>query len=471
MSAGSTAGTARRVPLVVAATFFMLLLDGSILNTSLPAMARSLGVQALDLSAAVTVYLLVGAAVLPLTSWLGERFGLRRLYVAAVALFTLASLACGLAQTPAQLVAARALQGLGGGLMFPTGRTIALAGARRQDVIGITALLTWPALFAPVLGPPLGGWITEAYSWRWNFLLNLPLGLLGVLLIVRWVPADAPPARRPLDALGALGAATGLVLLLGGLEWSAHVVGEHQRLGLPLAALVAGLVLLAWTVRHLRRSASPVVSLKPLQHLSFQVATTSGGMFAMMCQQAMPFLLPLLFQVGFGMSPVAAGALLLPYFLGNLGAKTVTTPLLHRYSFRSLSLVSVTACALFIATFAFVTRDTPKPLLIALLVAAGAVRSVLMTILSTLTFAEVPPAERGAASTLSTMSMQTAGAMAVAFGALCLSLAQAARGAPVVGAAEFSIAFLAVAAVCALTLLAFRRLRPETGSELTTSPR
>jgi MFS family permease len=166
---------------------FMLLLDGTILNTSLPAMATALHVPPLTLSAAVTVYLLTGAAVLPLASWLGDRYGLRRLFVLAIALFTGASLLCGLAQDATQLVLARALQGLGGGLMLPVGRTLAMQGARKEDLIGITALLTWPALFAPVLGPPLGGLITTYASWRLNFLLNVPLGLAAMVLILRLV--------------------------------------------------------------------------------------------------------------------------------------------------------------------------------------------------------------------------------------------------------------------------------------------
>ena len=218
-----------RVTLTVAAAFFMLLLDGTILNTSLPRMADALHVPPLALSATITAYLLTGAAVLPLAAWLGDRFGLRRLFVGAVALFAFASLLCGLAQSVFQLVAARALQGLGGGLMMPAGRTLALQRARDGELIRVAALLTWPALFAPVLGPPLGGLLTTYASWRWNFLLNVPLGFLAVALIWRWVPIDAPAPQRPLDSRGAVGAGLGLMLLLGGLDWTSHVVGESGR--------------------------------------------------------------------------------------------------------------------------------------------------------------------------------------------------------------------------------------------------
>jgi EmrB/QacA subfamily drug resistance transporter len=457
----------RRVTLTVAAALFMLLLDGTILNTSLPAMAGSLGVRPLTLSAAVTVYLLTGAAMLPLASWLGERFGLRRLFVLAIAVFTAASLLCGLAQDATQLVAARALQGLGGGLMMPVGRTLAMQGARKEDLIGITALLTWPALFAPVLGPPLGGFITTYASWRWNFLLNVPLGAVAITLILRWVPVDARQARRPLDLRGALGAALGLMLLLGGLEWTGHAVRGGAALVGALLTIVAGALALAWTVHYLRRAAHPVVSLAPLAHRTFRVATATGGTFAAMCLQSTPFLLPLLFQLALGRSAVDAGALLLPYFLGNLGMKSVTTPILLRFGFRRVLVASGVGNAAAIAAFALVGPTTPWGLLILLLVAAGCVRSMLLTATNTLMFADVTPPERAAASALATVSMQVASALGVAVGAILLAVAQALHGQVHVGLADFHVAFGVMGLACALATLSFVRLPHDAGAEMT----
>lgn len=457
----------QRVTLTVAAALFMLLLDGTILNTSLPAMAQALQVPPLTLSAAVTVYLLTGAAVLPLASWLGERIGLRRLFVVAIAVFTGASLLCGLAQDATQLVLARALQGVGAGLMMPTGRTLAMRGARKEDLIGITALLTWPALFAPVLGPPLGGFITTYASWRWNFLLNLPVGAAAIVLILRWVPVDAREAPRPLDVRGAAGAAAGLILLLGGLEWTAHVVGESGARVPALATIAAGVAMLAWTVRHLRRAEHPVVSLAPLAHRTFRVATATGGTYTSMCIQATPFLLPLAFQLALGRSAVDAGALLLPYFLGNLGMKSVTTPILLRLGFRRV-LVAAGACnAAAIAAFALVGPHTPWLPLVALLVFAGSVRSMLMTAVNTLMFADVPPQERAAASGLATVSMQVAGALGVAAGAIVLALSQAAHGHAHLGLEDFHAAFAAMGLFCALATVSFWRLPHDAGAEMT----
>lgn len=466
-AAARPAAQDQRVTLTVAATFFMLLLDGTILNTSLPPMAVALHVRPLTLSATITGYLLASAAVLPMTSWLGDRFGLRRIFVVAIALFTGASLLCGLAQSATQLVAARALQGFGGGLMMPAGRTLVLHRAHKEDLIKVAALLTWPALFAPVLGPPLGGLITTYASWRWNFLLNVPLGIAAIVLILRWVDEEAAGHPRPLDRAGALGAGLGLMLLLGGLEWLAHVVGEPGARLPAVATLAAGIALLAWTVRHLHRTPHPLVSLAPLAHRTFAVATAAGGTFASMCLMATPFLLPLLFQLALGRNAVESGALLLPYFLGNLGMKTVTTPILVNVGFRRVMLVAGTLCAITIAGFAAVSSQTPWAALVALLVCAGCSRSMLLTCINTLTYADVPMSERGAASTLATVSMQVSSALGVAGGAIVLAVAEFAHAHEHLALSDFKVAFLVMGVTCFLPVLSFWRLPHAAGAEMT----
>lgn len=466
-SSDEPAAHSQRVTLTVAATFFMLLLDGTILNTSLPRMAEALHVRPLALSASITAYLLTGAAVLPLASWLGDRFGLRRLFVGAIAVFTVASLLCGLAQSAFQLVLARALQGLGGGLMMPAGRTLALQRAREGDLIRVAALLTWPALFAPVLGPPLGGLITTYASWRWNFLLNVPLGALSIVLILRWVQNEPPAPRRPLDMRGAAGAGLGLMLLLGGLDWTSHVVGDRAQ-RLPAAmVLIAGVALLAWTVHHLRRIPHPLVNLAPLARRTFAVATAAGGTFSSMCLQATPFLLPLMFQLSLGRSAVSSGALLLPYFVGNVGMKVVATRILLRCGFRPVMLVSGTLCAITIGAFAAVDPQTPWSALVVLLFAAGCARSMLLNCVNTLTYADMPLPLRGAASTLATVSMQVAAAAGVAVGAIALALAQFAHGNEHLTLADFHTAFLALGLICFLPVLSFWQLPADAGAEMT----
>ena len=465
----SAPGHDRRVTLTVAGIVFMLLLDGTILNTSLPSIARALEVPPLDLSAAVTVYLLAAAAVLPMSAWLGARFGLKRVFVASVALFTLASFACGCTQTLQQLVVARALQGLGGGLMLPVGRTLAMHRARSEDIISVTALLTWPALFAPVLGPPLGGLITTYASWRWNFFLNVPLGILAIVVLLRLVDTETATERRPLDVPGAMGAAAGLMLLIGGLEWLAHAEGGG-RAG-AVGCTLAGIASLAWTVRHLRRVRNPIVSMAPFERQTFAVATATGGTFASMALQATPFLLPLMFQLALGRSAVSAGALLLPYFLGNLGMKTVTTPILVRFGFRRVMVVFGACNAIAVAGFAAMGPGTPWPVLVGWLVFAGCVRSMLLTAINTLAFAELPGSQRGAASTLSAISMQVASAMGVACGAVVLALSRDAHARTVLSFGDFQLAFLAMGAVCAATTVQFWRLANDAGADVTGSAR
>lgn len=468
MSTNHTIPGYRRVTLTVAAVMFMLMLDSSILNTSLPSIARDLGAQPLALSATITAYLLASAVVLPLASWLADRYGMRRLFLVAVGVFTLASLVCGLAQTPGQLIAARALQGLGGGLLLPIGRAIALRGSRTEDRIAITALLTWPVLFAPVLGPPLGGFITTYWSWHWNFLLNVPIGLVGLWLVRRWVPADAAPAPRPLDRPGAVGAIGGLCLLITGLESAAHATDPAASRLPALLATLAGLALLAWTARHLRRAPHPLVSLAPFGWRSFSIASL-GGTLASMSIQATPFLLPLLFQLGLGHDAVTAGAMLLPYFLGNLALKSVTTPILKRFGFRRVLLVAGSLSVLGIAAFAAVTPQTGWPVLAALLVLAGCARSMLLTANSTLMMIELPNAQMGAGSTLSAITMQVAAAMGVAVAALALALAGQLHGTHAQAGGQvllqdFHLAFLAVAAVGALALWHYRQVPVDVGA-------
>ncbi|WAC73335.1 MFS transporter [Roseateles sp. SL47] len=451
--------------LAIAAVMFMLVLDGSILNTSLPAIAASQGVPPLALSAVVTAYLLAASAVLPLSSWLGERHGLRKMFLIGVGVFTLASLLCGLAQTPAQLVLARVVQGIGGGLLLPLGRTMALRGAGKQDIVGIQALLVWPALFGPVLGPPLGGLLSTYASWRWNFLLNVPIGLIGMLLLSRWVPRDTPGTPRPFDLIGFIGAAGGLTLFIGGVEWVSHDVGAAQGRLAPWACGLAGLAVLVWTVRHLSRAKHPVVSLSPFEQHSFAIATT-GGTLASTAIQSTPFLLPLLFQLGMGKDAVSAGAMLLPYFAANLGMKTVTTPILHRFGFRRVMIGAGLISALSIAAFALVDAQTPWALLIGLLIVSGASRSMSMTAINTLAVSELPQHQLGASSTLAAISSQVAGAMGVAVGALVLAVMAHLGGREQLAVSDFSAAFLVVAALNALALLQFRRLARNAGADI-----
>ncbi len=454
------------VALIVAAAFFMMLLDGAILNTSLPLMAQGLGVTPLALTASITVYLLAAAAVIPTSGWLADRWDARRVFAIAMATFTLASLACGLAQDLGQLVAARALQGMAAGVMAPVGRTLVLRRAGKSEVMGAIATIVWPSLLAPVLGPPLGGFISTYASWRWNFFINVPVGLLGLLAVWRWIPRMAVPRPPTLDWLGSVLCASALVLLLLGLERSAQAGTHLSDWAWPMAIAAAGIGIGALALRHLRSTLHPVVSLAPLQVRSFSIATIGGGTLFMTCMQAAPFLLPLMFQLAFGMGAVEAGLMTLAYFLGNLLMKSVTTPVLRRWGFRRVMIVGGTLAAATLVGCAALQGDTPLTFSVALLVAAGAMRSMQMTSLNTLAFADIEPEHRGAASTLTTMFAQLAAAMGAATGAMVLALSQMAHGRDALAAKDFRVAFIVMAVLALVAVAGFQRLYPDDGAEV-----
>ncbi len=456
----------RAVVLTVAGAFFLLLLDSTILNTSLPRVAQTMGVAPLALSATITAYLLASVATMPLSGWLGGRFGARRVYFSSIALFTLSSAACGLSGELWQLIAARVLQGAAGGTMLTVGRTLALRDAPKSQLMSITSLLVWPALLAPVLGPPLGGWITTYASWRWNFLLNVPLGLLGLAAVARFVPHDLPAPRIGLDWRGALLTVGGLAAFFGGLELTAQAPNDSRDWPLALLLVALGVVTLLLAMRHLRAAAQPVLSLLPLKVPTFAISTFTAGTYSAMCLQATPYLLPLLFQLGFGASAAQAGTMLLPYFLGNLLMKSATTPLLRRFGFRTVLLIDGTLAMGLIGALGLLGAQTPWGWLVALLFAAGAARSMLLTALNTLCFADVEPIDRPAAATLSSVSSLLGQSLGIVVATLALAASKAVAGRPVLQALDFRIAFFVVALIGLLSVLRFATLPAQAGSEV-----
>ena len=457
--------TSRGTALTIAGMYFLLLLDGAILNTSLPRMAQSLAVPTLSLSSAISAYLLAMAATIPLSPWAAQRFGGRRVYLMAVALFTLSSLACGLADDLSLLVAARVLQGAAGGLMVALGRILALQKAPKSELMSITALLVWPALLAPVVGPPLGGFITTYFSWRWNFLMNLPLGALGLWSIWCFIPADDAGERRRtgLDWPGALMTALGLGALLAGLEAVARGVtpGERQ---LAWALIALGVVVLALDVRHLLRSAAPLISLAPLRVRTFTISTLAAGTFSAMCLQATPYLLPLMFQLAFGLSAVAAGSLLLPYFLGNLLMKTVTTPILRRFGFRRVMLLDGVIAMAAIGACGLLGPRTSYAMLAALLLVAGAARSMLLTAINTLSLADIEIADRGSASTLAAVSAQLSAVLGVALSTGLLLLLGQPGSTPALR--DFQWTFAGLGLIGLVSVAGYLRIRQADGAEV-----
>ncbi len=458
-----TASNARRVALIVAIAFFMQLLDSTIISTSLPQMGATFGVPAVAMSIGITAYMLTMAVFVPLSGWLADRFGARNIFLLAIVLFTLASLACGLSQSLPQFVAARVVQGLGSALMTPVGRILVLRNAPKSELLNATALITWPALFAPVVGPVLGGFITTYLSWHWNFFINIPLGLIGLALVARFIPGDREADPKPLDWPGFFLTSLGLALLLYGLERIAHPEDGI----LPTVLLVAAGIVIGWlAVRHLRRAPHPLLDLSAFKVLTFAISTLAAGTIFRVAINATPFLLPLLFQVGFGLSPVDAGLMILAYFLGNLGMKTVTTPTLRRFGFRTVMVVNGLIASASIMACAAISPETPQALVLALMFVAGLSRSMQFTALNTLAFADIDAAQRSSASTLSSMLQQIAMLFGVAVAAAILNLSQLVRAQPALDLVDFRIAFLAIGAIGLVAALRFLVLPRGAGAEV-----
>ncbi|CDX29931.1 Drug resistance transporter, EmrB/QacA subfamily [Mesorhizobium sp. SOD10] len=458
-----SARQSRRVALIVAVAFFMQLLDSTIISTSLPQMGRSFGVPAVAMSIGITAYMLTMAVFVPLSAWLADRFGARNIFLVAIALFTLASIACGISQSLTAFVAARIVQGLGSALMTPVGRILVLRNAEKSELLNATALITWPALFAPVVGPVLGGFITTYLSWHWNFFINAPLGLAGLALVARFVPGDRDSEAKPFDWPGFFLTSLGLAVMLYGLERLAH---PEDGLLPTIGSIGIGIVIGWLAVRHLLQARHPLLDLSAFKVLTFAISTLAAGTVFRIAINATPFLLPLLFQVGFGLRPVDAGLLVLAYFLGNLGMKTVTTPTLRRFGFRTVMVVNGVIASVAIMACGAISPQTPLALVVALMMIAGLTRSMQFTALNTLAFADIGARQRSSAATLSSMLQQIAMLFGVAIAAAILNLSQIVRGEALPDLVDFRITFVAIGLLGLVAAMRFLILPANAGAEV-----
>jgi EmrB/QacA subfamily drug resistance transporter len=451
---------ARVVALIVAGAFFMEFLDGTVIATALPAMARDFGRPAVTLSVGISAYLLTLAVFIPLSGWVADRFGTRDVFTSAIALFTVASMLCGLCDGLWQFVGARVLQGLGGAMMVPVGRLAVLRTTEKSALVGAIALLTWPALAAPVLGPPVGGILTTYASWRWIFLLNVPLGLAAMTASWLLMPNLRGEQRRRFDIAGFILSGLSLSLVMEGLEL---VSGEGLDWRAP-AVLAAGLALGVAAVRHGLRARQPLLDLSVLRIPTFALTVTGGAVFRVTIG-TVPFLLPLLFQIGFGLDAFRSGMLVLATFLGNIGMKPFTTWIVRRWGFRDTGVVTGLLASVTMALCALLTPSTPIPVLVVVLFAGGLTRSMQFTVLNTLGFADVPSARMSGASTLSSVAQQMAIGMGVAVGAALLHLITLRHGGPP-SLADFHLVFALVAVLMLTGLPSFLRLPRNAGSEV-----
>ena len=457
-------GRSMLTALIVACAFFMENLDGTIIVTALPQMASSFHVDPARMSLGVTAYMLAVAAGITASGWLADRIGARNLFCGAIAVFTIASMLCGLAPSFPAFIAARILQGAAAAMMSPVGRLVVLRTSEKKDLLRALSTLVWPALFAPVLGPPLGGFITSAASWRWIFYVNLPVGLIGMALVLAYIPNQKGEEKTPFDTAGFLL----MALALGCLTYGLDLIGQRQAANLSIGAglLVVAAVAGFLAVRHVRRTRHPLINLAALNHRTFFVSCISGGTISRAAISATPFLLPSMFQVGYGLSPVQSGLLLLIYMAANLLMKTITNPILVRWGIKTVLVWNGLIASVFIAACALVAPTAPLWASGVVLALAGASRSMQFTALTMVTFSDVKPNERQPAAVVSALTQQIGMGGGVAVGALLLTFSQRLRGSEILTSADFQAALVLAGVLSGLAVISYLTLARNAGDEI-----
>lgn len=452
------------LPWVVATALFMEQLDSTIVNTAIPSMAASLQVAPLSLKGVVTSYILSLAVGIPVSGWMADRFGTRRVFSSAVAIFTLASILCGLSQNTPMLVAARILQGIGAAMMMPVGRLAIIRTFPKSELLAAMNFVIVPALIGPLLGPTVGGLIVHWLSWREIFFVNVPVGLAALLLAWRHMPDYRSDAPRPLDLTGMLLFGSGVALL----SWLLEVFGEHHLAARPAASLLLlSFALLGGYVWHASDMPYPLLRLTLFRVRTFRVSV-AGGFVTRLGIGGLPFLLPLLYQLGLGLPAWQSGLLMMPAAIAAMGMKFLATSLLARFGYRQVLIVNTVLMGLTIALFSQIGADTPIAAIVVLSLLQGFFNSLQFSSMNSMAYADIGGADSSMASTIASSMQQ----LSMSFGLACGSLVTAwyLDGTPqterlmVTGALHH--AFLTLAGVTIVSSLAFWTLRKTDGENM-----
>jgi EmrB/QacA subfamily drug resistance transporter len=443
------------VPVIVATALFMANLDATVLSTSLPAIAKDLSLNPIHLKLALTTYLLALAVFIPASGWVADRYGPKQVFRAAMAVFALGSIACGLSNGLGSLVAARVLQGIGGAMMMPVGRLIVWRSVPKSEIISAAAWLTIPALLGPVLGPLLGGFISTYFNWRWIFWINIPVAAVGMALVTRFIPdirADhgAAPAQA-FDLKGFLLIGPGLSMFLMG----ATLLGLDLVAGNFVVALLAGgLALILGYIWYALQQAEPLIDLRLLKIPTF-FAGVAGGFLFRVGIGAAPFLLPLLFQNGFGLTPFQSGLLIFATGFGAMFMKTQAAAILRRWGYRNVLIFNALVAAFFSTMPALFTAATPALIMSVIFLAGGLSRSLQFTGLNTISFADIPEAKLSRATSFASVVQELSGAVGVSIAALGLELMMRIDATGLMTPAIFPPVFLAISFASGLSALVF----------------
>jgi EmrB/QacA subfamily drug resistance transporter len=449
----------RLIPLILAVALFMENMDSTVIATSLPAIALDIHTSPIALKLALTSYLVSLAIFIPISGWMADRFGAKQVFRAAIGVFVVGSVACAISNSLGAFVLARFLQGIGGAMMTPVGRLVLVRATPKSDLVAAMSWLSIPALVGPLVGPPVGGFITTYFSWHWIFLINVPIGFIGIFLATRYLPEMEREPTPPLDFIG---------FVLSGVAASGVVFGLSV-VSLPalppmtgIVTVVVGLVCGALYLYHARRARHPLLALDLFRNQLFRASVLGGGLFRIGIG-AVPFLLPLMFQLAFGLTPFESGMITFVTALGALGMKFVTARLFRAMGFRRVLIIGSLVAAGTIAANGFFTPQTPYWLMLAVIFAGGFIRSMFFTGINALAYAEVPAADTSKATPIAAVAQQLNIALGVALAGGILEFQLSLHGGALT-LADFHIAFFIVAAVSAVASLWFFRLSPDAGN-------
>ncbi|MCW2558682.1 MAG: putative transport protein hsrA [Mycobacterium sp.] len=464
MDARSDSSFPRGMALLVAGAFFMEILDATIIGPAIPRIAESFRVDPVDVNVAISAYLVTVAILIPASGWVADRLGARRVFLTAIAVFTVASVGCAASTSLPMLVAMRVLQGVGGAMMVPVGRLAVLRCSAKSDLVRAISVLTWPALLAPVIAPAIGGAISTFWSWQWIFVVNIPVGIVGFTLSLKLFRGSRAPRTPPLDWLGltVLGAAIAAVLIalegirLTGTDWTYVVIGAA---GATILFVVATI--------HLLRSPHPLVDLRVLRTPTLRISVSAGALYRL-AMTAVPFLLALQFQLSFGWTPLSAGIAVAALFVGNIAIKPATTPLMRRFGIRRLLLGNALLSAGWFGLLAAVGPNTPISVIVGILIVSGAFRSIGFTAYNSLAFADVNGDELAHANTLNAAVQELAAGVGIAVAALAVALLTSLASAGGHGSSSaYSWTYLALGMLTLLTAVETLRLPSDAGMLVT----
>lgn len=447
------------LPWIAAMAFFMQALDATILNTALPAIAQSLERSPLAMQSAVISYTLTVAMLIPVSGWLADRFGTRRVFMLAVTLFTLGSLACALSGTLTQLVIFRVIQGVGGAMMMPVARLALLRAYPRSELLPVLNFVTMPGLVGPILGPVLGGVLVTWASWHWIFLINIPIGVLGLVYARKYMPDFTAP-RRGFDMTGFFLFGLGLVLISSGME----LFGERLVASwIALAVVAGGVLLLLGYVLHARKASSPLIALPMFKTRTFSVGI-AGNIASRLGTGCVPFLMPLMLQVGFGYSALIAGCMMVPTAIGSILAKSMVTQVLKRLGYRR-TLVGVTLfIGLMIAQFSLQTAMMPVWMLLIPLFVLGMAMSTQFTAMNTITLADLTDENASSGNSMLAVTQQLSISLGVAVSAAVLRFYESQSNSSTVE--QFHATFITMGVLTVVSTLVFMLLRSKDGRNL-----